>query len=120
MRINNSRISDLPWNDEAIFGAEQALADAPAKILAEAYCHVGKDGQRLGLHHEVVDDELLLNRQAIYAAMSLFQGQQVPTVGGLSSQGEATSPQPMLGIARADRIKALEHLSEHLEDLQQS
>jgi len=112
MRINNKRVSDLPWDDEATFETEQALADAKADVLAEAYCYVGGDNGRLGLHHEIVDNEMLVNREAVYNAMGLF-GRR-PT-----AEGEEMQPSPMMGIRRADRIKAMEHLHRHIEMLQQ-
>lgn len=112
MRINNNRVSDLPWDDEATFETEQAMADASASVLGEAYCYVGGDNVRLGLHHEVVDNQLLVNREAVYNAMGVFGRRPM-------AEGEELQPSPMMGIRRADRIKAMEHLQRHIETLQQ-
>jgi len=112
VRINNKRVSNLAWDEEATFETERALGDADADAIAEAYCYVGQDGRRFGLHHEVVDKQLILNREAVFTAMGAF-------TRGPAAQGEGKEPDPLTGIRRADKIKAMEHLQRHADALQQ-
>lgn len=105
--IDNSRVSDLPWDDVARLEAEMALHGAAAEILAEAWAYVSTTGlETRGLHHEVRDGVLILNRSGVYQAMGDLSYASNPSEGASQSSTPEWMP-------RADRIKALQHLQKH-------
>jgi len=113
MRINNRRVSDLAWDDDARVGLEQALAGAERATLEEAYCYVSQDGsQRVGPHHEVMDDVMVLNRDAVYGCAARMRA----STDTAFSEGWPL-PFEESRLARSDRVKALQHLGRHMRDM---
>jgi len=116
MRINNQRISDLAWDDEARVELEQALGGASREMLDEAYCYVSKDGSlRAGPHHEVRDGMMVVNRDAVYGCASRMRESAERATEGAWGEGR---PYEETHLRRSDRVKALQHLGRHMKDME--
>lgn len=106
MEIDNSRISDAPWDQTLRLESEMAIHGADQATLEEAWAHVSASGlENVGLHHEVRDGALIVNRSAVYQAL-----------GDLSQSGLAPETQPaeMRYMTRAARLQAMQHLQRHV------
>jgi hypothetical protein len=115
MRINNRRISDLAWDDEARVELEQSLAAASREAVDEAYCYVSQDGSvRVGPHHEVQDGEMVVSRDAVYGCAARMR--ESPERAAQDMWGEGR-PFEETRLRRSDRVKALQHLGRHIGDM---
>jgi len=103
--IDNERVSDLPWHDDRAADMSEALDGADAGVMAEAYAYVGADGNPVGLHHEVRDDVLIINRQGVWRA-----------VGGIDFPS-APDGTPAPEIPLALRCEARDHLRQHMRTM---
>lgn len=112
MRINNTRVSELGWDDEALDELEQALLNADRKVIEEAYVFVSPDGlRRFGAHHEVWDGEMVLNRDGVYAQVALMRN----PAGMVEELAAAVRP-----LRRRERVEALAHLRRHMDDMEKA
>jgi len=122
MRINNSRVVDLPMDEEAQRATVAALAGADDKLVSEAYCHAPESGTPddfLGLHHEVLDGDLVVNRDALYSCIQGVRedGSQQPAAAPAYASSGPTAYAALGRLPRAARIGALEHIQRHMKAL---
>jgi hypothetical protein len=97
--IDNERVSNAAWDEEAEDALREALRDADAGLIAEAFCYAPPGREAVGPHHEVRNGVLIINRDALYRA-----------TGVMSYPRE----EDRNVIPQAARVDALAHLRRHL------
>jgi hypothetical protein len=114
--IDNAKVSDLAWDDEARVQLEQALAGASSEAVQEAYSYISRDGSlRVGPHHEVQGDVMVVSRDAVYGCASRMRESAEEAAQGMWGEGK---PFEEMRLRRSERVKALQHLGRHMRDME--
>ena len=105
IEIDTTTFSDRSWSDVDQDEVKRRLvAEGDQVAIFEAYCYVPEGGDPtrwMGLHHELIGDQLVLNREAVYGLTRTLSG---------GAGGPALAP--------STRSQGLVHLGTHYRQME--